>query len=101
LIDIDTNYDYVSADAPVQNQRDTETEGSTCQLVVQPMDDIHIIVYLPALDFVLSYMTTRFDDNILPVVRQMMTFSGGNLLSKTVYQVMWTCFATDIILTLN
>ena len=29
-------------------------------------------------------MTTRFDDKILPVVRQMMTFSGGNLLSKPV-----------------
>jgi len=30
-------------------------------------------------------MTTRFDDNILPVIRQMMTFSGGNyLLSKPV-----------------
>jgi len=57
-----------SADAPVQNQCDTETEGSTCQLVVQPMDDIDINVYLPALDFVLSYKTTRFDDNILPVV---------------------------------
>jgi len=48
------------------------------------MDDIHINVYLPALDFVLSDMTTRFDDNILPVVRQMMTFSGGNLSKPVV-----------------
>jgi len=72
--------------APVQNQLDTE--GSTCPLVVQPMNDIHINVNLPALDFVLSYMTTRFDDNVLPVVRQMMTCSGGNyLLSKRVVKL--------------
>jgi len=74
------------------------------QLVVQPMDYIHINVHLPALDFVLSEMKSHFDDNMMPVVRQMMTFSDGNLLSKPVvicYQMMWTCFATDIILTLN
>jgi len=49
-------YADVSADAPVQNQRDTETEGSTCQLVVQPMDNIHISLKSICLLWTLCYL---------------------------------------------
>jgi len=42
-------------------------------------DDFYMNVYLPAVDCLLVDMASRYGDNILPVVRQMMVFSAGNL----------------------
>jgi hypothetical protein len=42
---------------------------------------VYINMYLPAIDFVLSDLETRFHDTVMPVIGQMMTFSAGNLLN--------------------
>jgi len=46
-------------------------------------DKLYVNVYAPAMDFVLSDLSCRFDDSIRPVICQMMTFSAGSLLSRT------------------
>ena len=53
------------------------------QMVLEEEDNIYRNVYVPALDFVLLDLTCRFDDNILPMITQMMTFSAGSLLHGT------------------
>lgn len=49
---------------------------------VHHMNDIYLNIYLPAIDLVLSDLSARFDDSVMPVIRQMMPFSAGNLLNK-------------------
>ena len=42
---------------------------------------MYVNLYLPAIDFVLSDLATRFHDTVMPVIGQMMTFSAGSLLN--------------------
>ena len=47
---------------------------------MQHADDLfYVDVYVPAIDLVLSDLSSRYDDNMLPVVRQMMIFSASSL----------------------
>jgi hypothetical protein len=49
----------------------------------QKMADIFIKVYVPAMDFVFSHLSCHFDDSILHLMCQIMTFSAGSFLGKT------------------
>ena len=40
-------------------------------------DNFYVNIYVPAMDCLLVDMTSRYGDNILPVVRQMMVFFSG------------------------
>ena len=59
--------------------RDDHLEKSRETQQQEKEDDFYVNVYLPAMDCVLVDMASRYGDNILPVVRQMMVFSAGNL----------------------
>jgi hypothetical protein len=54
---------------------DTEHQSSSAE------NDMYINVYLPAIDFVLCDLATRFNDSTMPLIGQMTAFSAGRLLN--------------------
>lgn len=59
--------------------RDDHLEKSEETQQQEEEDNFYVNVYLTAMDSLLVDLASRYGDNILPVVRQMMVFSAGNL----------------------